>query len=145
MGWATQIVVDKYYECYDNIDPLTWEEFNEQSITVFDINKQYLLYKIVEICENEGCNLGVYCLLHKDGKDTGGWKYTRLNVKAINILLKKENVDKFMELYKEGFWSPSKTPKKYFNDFRKRYISALKCARHIIVNGTFGRAFIVEG
>lgn len=144
MGWATQIVVDKYYEGYNNTEPLTWEVFNEKSITILDVNKQYLLYKIADICENEKCNLGIDCILHKDGKDTG-WKYARLNIDAINILLKKENVDKFMELYKEGFWSPTKTSKKYFNDFRKRYISALKCARHIIINGTFGRAFIVEG
>lgn len=144
MGWATKIVVDSYYEGYDNTEPLTWEVFNNKHITILDINKQYLLHKITEICKNEGCYLGTGCLLHKNGNDTG-WEYARLNIEAINILLKKENVDKFMELYKEGFWSPTKTTKKYFNEVRKEYISALKCARHIIVNGTFGRAFIVEG
>lgn len=145
MSWATKIVIDKLKEGYGKPEqPLYWEDYNKDSMVILDINKQYLLYNIAEICEENGCKLLVDCLYQQNDKDTG-WRYARLNIDAINILLKKENVDSFMELYKEGFYSPTKTPKKHFNEVRKEYISALKCAKHILTIAWFGRVFIVEG
>ncbi len=136
MGWSTKIVVTNKWG--DN-EKLSWERFNEHSITIIEWNKTYLLlnyFKDLPYFKEER-----YELIDTHSRYTG-WYCASLNSDLILKLLEKEEVEKFVNHY--GELRPFKT-KTERNKFKKKYVGALKVCLYFLTSNNYKGIYIVEG
>lgn len=142
MGWSTQIVVATKW---NKDEKLCWETFNGHSIRIIEWNKLYLLgsyfseldYFNEERYELEQVNLDI-----EDESRYTGWYCSELTRDIVLRLLEKEEVEKFVDYYNglRKFGT-----KKARNEFRQKYVSALKTCLHFLNNVSFKGIYMVEG
>lgn len=142
MGWSTQIVVARKWS---RDERLCWETFDGHSIEIIEWNKIYLMchyfseleYFKEERYELEQVNLGV-----DNPSRYTGWYCANLNSDLILKLLEKEEVEKFVNHYSK--LRPFRT-KKERNEFKKKYVSALKTCLHFLNNVSYMGIYMLEG